>query len=266
MANTPDEYIIDIHGITKIFDRKVVVNKVNLQIQKGKIYGFLGSNGSGKTTTLRMVCGLLTPDAGSGTCLGYDIIKESDKIRRNVGYMTQKFSFWDDLTIEQNLDFVARIFQIPHRKEKVQKTLSILGLADRAQQRTWKLSGGWKQRLALAASLIHDPKILLLDEPTAGVDPQSRREFWEELKRLAADGMTILVSTHYMDEAERCDRLIFINLGNLLAQGTPKEILSQLPKFIKNPNLEDAFVYFLKKGAEQKSSPKVEPKRKGGHR
>ncbi|UXY15313.1 ABC transporter ATP-binding protein [Chitiniphilus purpureus] len=218
---------IDVRGLNKHFGDKHVVNDVSLQVRRGEIFGFLGPNGSGKTTSIRMMCGLLTPDAGSGTCLGYDIATQADQIKRRVGYMTQKFSYWDDLTLRENLDFVARVYHMPDRRERVERTLAELGLASRAGQLTGSLSGGWKQRLALAACLLHQPQLLLLDEPTAGVDPTARRDFWEELHLLAARGISVLVSTHYMDEAERCHKLAYIAYGRLLAQGRADEIIAQ---------------------------------------
>ncbi len=217
---------IDVRGLNKHFGDKHVVNDVSLQVRRGEIFGFLGPNGSGKTTSIRLMCGLLTPDSGSGSCLGYDIIKQSDEIKRHVGYMTQKFSYWDDLTIRENLDFIARLYAMPERKATVDRCLEGLGLSSRAHQLTGSLSGGWKQRLALAACMLHKPQLLLLGEPTAGVDPTARRDFWEELHRLAAEGISVLVSTHYMDEAERCHKLAYIAYGKLLAQGTPDEIVA----------------------------------------
>ncbi|XUW92404.1 ABC transporter ATP-binding protein [Burkholderia sp. M6-3] len=219
------EYVIDVHELNKHFGDKHVVNNVSLRVARGQIFGFLGPNGSGKTTCIRLMCGLLTPDSGTGTCLGYDIRRDSAQIKRNVGYMTQRFSYWEDLTIRENLDFVARIYQMRNRRETVDKSLEALGLQSRANQMTGSLSGGWKQRLALAACMLHEPRLLLLDEPTAGVDPTARRDFWEELHRLAARGISVLVSTHYMDEAERCHKLAYIAYGKLLAQGTSKEVI-----------------------------------------
>ncbi|KAF0812259.1 putative ABC transporter ATP-binding protein YbhF [Andreprevotia sp. IGB-42] len=219
-------YAIDVHGLNKHFGSKHVVKDLSLQVRKGEIFGFLGPNGSGKTTSIRMMCGLLTPDSGTGQCLGYELVRDADAIKRNVGYMTQKFSYWDDLTIRENLDFVARIYQMPNRREVVDRTLENLGLTTRASQLTGSLSGGWKQRLALAACMLHEPQLLLLDEPTAGVDPSARRDFWEELHRLAARGISVLVSTHYMDEAERCHKLAYIAYGQLLAQGTAAEVIA----------------------------------------
>jgi len=196
-----------------------------MQVRPGEIYGFLGPNGSGKTTFLRMLCGLLTPDGGRGQCLGRDFRTESAEIKKHVGYMTQKFSFYEDLTIEENLDFMARLYELPDRKQAVEKSLARLGMTNRRRQLAGTLSGGWKQRLALAACLIHDPQLLLLDEPTAGVDPKARRDFWEEIHRLAAEGLTFLITTHYMDEASRCHRLAYIAYGNLLASGTVDEVI-----------------------------------------
>ena len=217
-------YAIDVHKLNKSFGKKLVVNNVSLQVGRGEIHGFLGPNGSGKTTTIRMVCGLLTPDSGSGTCLGYDILREAEQIKRHVGYMTQKFSFWEDMSIRENLDFVARMYGVPQRRLAVDKALEDLGLTGRSNQLAGELSGGWKQRLALAACMLHDPEILLLDEPTAGVDPGARRDFWEELHNLASRGISVLVSTHYMDEAERCHKLAYIVEGRILARGTASEV------------------------------------------
>jgi ABC-2 type transport system ATP-binding protein len=217
---------IDVRGLNKSFGDKHVVNNLSLQVQPGEIFGFLGPNGSGKTTSIRLMCGLLTPDSGSGSCLGYDILNESGQIKRNVGYMTQRFSFWEDLSIRENLDFVARVYEMPKRREAVEQALSGLGLQDRADQLAGQLSGGWKQRMALAACMLHQPRLLLLDEPTAGVDPTARRDFWEELHRLASRGISVLVSTHYMDEAERCHKLAFIAKGTLLVQGTAADVVA----------------------------------------
>src|SRR5476649_276097 len=219
------DFAIDVAGVTKKFGDKTVVNAIDLQVRRGEIYGFLGPNGSGKTTFIRMLCGLLTPDAGTGTCLGYDLRTQQAEIKRHVGYMTQKFSYYEDLSIRENLDFIARIYDIPDRDAAVQRSLERLGLANRSAQLAGQLSGGWKQRLALAACLIHTPQLLLLDEPTAGVDPKARREFWDEIHQLAADGLTVLITTHYMDEAERCHRLAYLAYGNLLAGGTVEEVL-----------------------------------------
>jgi len=220
------DFVIDVTGVTKRFGSKTVVDTVDLQVRRGEIYGFLGPNGSGKTTFIRMLCGLLTPDGGTGTCLGYDVRTQQTEIKRHVGYMTQKFSYYEDLSIRENLDFIARIYDVPDRATAVQHSLDRLGLANRSHQLAGQLSGGWKQRLALAACLIHSPQLLLLDEPTAGVDPKARREFWEEIHGLAADGLTVLITTHYMDEAERCHRLAYLAYGKLLARGTLAEVLA----------------------------------------
>jgi len=217
---------IAVTGMTKSFGDKVVVNNVSLTVETGEIVGFLGPNGSGKTTTIRLICGLLTPDAGAGTVLGYDVIEEARRIKHQVGYMTQRFSFYEDLTIAENLAFVARLYGLTPRAKIVAETLADLGLAERANQLAGTLSGGWKQRLALAACIMHKPKLLLLDEPTAGVDPKARRDFWDEIHKLAADGLTVLVSTHYMDEAERCHRIAYISYGTLIAEGTVDEIVA----------------------------------------
>jgi ABC-2 type transport system ATP-binding protein len=216
---------IDVRGLTKRFAGRAVVDDVTLQVAGGRICGFLGPNGSGKTTTIRMLCGLLTPDAGSGTCLGFDIGSRSADIKRQVGYMTQRFGLYDDLSIRENLDFVARLFELPQRRNAVDATLERLGLVQRQRQLAGTLSGGWKQRLALAACLLHEPRLLLLDEPTAGVDPKARRDFWDQIHALAAEGITVLVSTHYMDEAERCHELCYIAYGHVLARGTQAQII-----------------------------------------
>src|ERR1044071_7741838 len=198
---------IDVTGMTKRFGDRVVVDAIDLQVRRGEICGFLGPNGSGKTTFLRMLCGLLRSDGGRGTCLGLDVLHDSEHIKRRVGYMTQRFSFWEDLSIRENLDFVARMYAVPGRRARVDASLERLGLEGRQRQLAGQLSGGWKQRLALAACLIHDPELLLLDEPTAGVDPKARLDFWEQIHQLAGEGLTFLITTHYMDEAERCHRL-----------------------------------------------------------
>jgi ABC-2 type transport system ATP-binding protein len=221
------ELVIDVHELTKRFGEIIAVNALTLQVERGEIYGFLGPNGSGKTTAIRMLCGLLKPSAGSGTCLGYDILTQSSEIKRQVGYMTQRFSLYEDLSVGENLDFVARLYEVADRRQAVDVSLERLGLADRRQQLAGSLSGGWKQRLALAACLLHRPQLLLLDEPTAGVDPKARRDFWDEIHLLAAAGVTVLVSTHYMDEAERCHRLAYIACGRLLVHGTVQEIIAR---------------------------------------
>jgi len=221
-----DALVIDVAGLNKHFGERHVVRDLALQVRHGEIFGFLGPNGSGKTTSIRMLCGLLVPDSGQGTCLGHDLIRETAAIKREVGYMTQRFSLWEDLTIAENLDFVARMYGLAQRRAMVSAALEGLGLATRRKQLAGTLSGGWKQRLALAACLIHRPKLLLLDEPTAGVDPKARRDFWDEIHRLAAEGITVLVSTHYMDEAERCHRLAYVADGRLLASGTADEVVA----------------------------------------
>ncbi|WP_097458874.1 ABC transporter ATP-binding protein [Mangrovitalea sediminis] len=224
---TGQEAIIDVRGLSKSFGDKVAVNQVNLKVHKGDIFGFLGPNGSGKTTTIRLLCGLLTPDAGEGQCLGLDVLAESRRIKRQVGYMTQRFSFYEDLTIRENLDFVARVYGMSGRKAAVDEALHQLGLEQRQHQLAGDLSGGWKQRLALSACMLHQPKLLLLDEPTAGVDPQARRDFWDEIHRLSGRGITVLVSTHYMDEAERCNRLGYIAYGHLVGEGSPQSLVEE---------------------------------------
>jgi ABC-2 type transport system ATP-binding protein len=221
------EIAIDVEGLTKSFSGRTVVRDLSLKVPKGEIFGFLGPNGSGKTTTIRMLCGLLTPDSGRGTCLGYDIRKQADEIKRHVGYMTQRFSLYADLSIRENLEFVARVYGVPNPRKAATDAIHRLGLDGRAEQLAGELSGGWKQRLALGACILPSPKLLLLDEPTAGVDPKARREFWEEIHRLAADGITVLVSTHYMDEAERCHEIAYIAFGELLARGTAPEVVAR---------------------------------------
>ncbi len=221
-----DSFAIDVRGMTKRFGLHTVVNGIDLQVRRGEVYGFLGPNGSGKTTFIRMLCGLLAADAGEGSCLGFDVITESEAIKRQVGYMTQRFSFYEDLSIAENLDFVARMYALPNRREAVRDSIERLGLTGRQKQLAGELSGGWKQRLALAACLIHNPQLLLLDEPTAGVDPKARRDFWEQIHELAGQGLTFLITTHYMDEAERCDRLAYLSYGNLLTRGTAAEVIA----------------------------------------
>ena len=218
---------IDVTGLTKRYGGRAVVDKLSIQLETGRICGFLGPNGSGKTTTLRMLCGLLTPDSGSGACLGLDLITQAAQIKRQVGYMTQRFGLYEDLTIRENLDFVARLFELPQRRQAVDQTLERLELTARQHQLAGALSGGWKQRLALAACLLHAPRLLLLDEPTAGVDPKARRDFWDEIHRLAGQGITVLVSTHYMDEAARCHELMYIANGQVLTRGTQADIIDR---------------------------------------
>ena len=221
------EPVIDVHGLVKRFRDTVAVDGVSIQMPKGQVWGFLGPNGSGKTTTIRMICGLLRPSAGEGRCLGYDILRDATLIRRSTGYMTQKFSFWTDLTIRENLEFVARLYNLPHMDSRVDETLETPGLSHRQSQLAGALSDGWKQRLALAAVTMHGPQLLLLDEPTAGVDPKARRDFWDEIQRLSNTGVTVLVSTHYMDEAERCDRIVYLAHGKLVVQGRVDDIVRQ---------------------------------------
>ena len=218
---------IDVKGLTKRFGKKLAVDHIDIAVPQGEVWGFLGPNGSGKTTTIRMLCGLLNADEGQGTCLGLDIRTRSDAIKRQVGYMTQRFSYWEDLSIRENLDFVARLYQLSDRKAVVEGAIRKLGLAKRQNQLAGDLSGGWKQRMALAACTLHNPKLLLLDEPTAGVDPKARRDFWEQIHALSDAGMTVLVSTHYMDEAERCDRIVYILNGKLVARGSVAEVIAQ---------------------------------------
>ncbi|WP_423456739.1 ABC transporter ATP-binding protein [Ottowia sp. VDI28] len=224
-AAAMESLAIDVRGLTKRYGGRAVVDGVDLQVRTGRVCGFLGPNGSGKTTTIRMLCGLLTPDAGEGSVLGLDLQRDALAIKRQVGYMTQKFGLYEDLSIRQNLDFVARLFELKDRRQAVDEALAQLGLSERQRQLAGTLSGGWKQRLALAACLIHQPRLLLLDEPTAGVDPKARRDFWDQIHQLAARGITVLVSTHYMDEAERCHELVYIAYGQVLARGTESQIV-----------------------------------------
>jgi ABC-2 type transport system ATP-binding protein len=217
---------IDVAGLSKSFGGKVAVRGLSLRVERGEIYGFLGPNGSGKTTFIRMLCGLLRPDGGQGTCLGYDIAAEADHIRLRVGYMAQRFSLYEDLSVRENLDFMARIYSLPDRRARIAAIMEQMGLARFAGQLAGTLSGGWKQRLALACCLLHDPRLLLLDEPTAGIDPKARRDFWDDIYALSARGITTLISTHYMDEAERCHRVAYLSYGDLLAAGTADEIIA----------------------------------------
>ncbi|MBI2736906.1 MAG: ABC transporter ATP-binding protein [Rhodospirillales bacterium] len=222
----PDPVLaIDVHDLVKRFGARTVVDRVSLAVGAGRVCGFLGPNGSGKTTTLRMICGLLTPDGGGGTCLGHDLMREREEIKRQTGYMSQRFGLYDDLSIRENLEFIARVYALDRLRERVDGALERLGLATRQKQITGALSGGWKQRLALAACMLHEPRVLLLDEPTAGVDPKARRAFWDEIHAYAARGITVLVSTHYMDEAERCHEIAYIAYGELIARGTVADVI-----------------------------------------
>jgi ABC-2 type transport system ATP-binding protein len=220
-------HVIDVRNLRKSFGARKVVDGLSLQVDQGEICGFLGANGSGKTTTIRMLCGLLVPDGGEGECIGLDIIRQAPLIRRHVGYMTQKFSFYEDLTVFENLDFVASVYEMTNRRAAVEGIMARMGLADRADQLAGQLSGGWKQRLALAACVLHQPKLLLLDEPTAGVDAKARREFWDLIHDMAGEGLTVLVSTHYMDEAERCNRIVYLGNGRIIVQGDAEEVSRQ---------------------------------------
>lgn len=235
--------VIDVKGLTKKFSGRTVVDHFDLTVLKGAIYGFLGPNGSGKTTTIRMVCGLLKPDDGAGTVLGFDVLKDSDKIKERVGYMTQRFSLYGDLSIRENLEFIARLYSLDDLRDRVDASLKSLGLSDRAKQLAGTLSGGWKQRLALAACMIHAPELLLLDEPTAGVDPKARRDFWDAIRDYAAEGVTTLVSTHYMDEAVQCDRIAFIAYGKKLIDARTADIPDEVGLYarrIETPALDEA--------------------------
>ena len=248
------DFAIDVRGLTKRFGKRTAVNGIDIRMPRGQVWGFLGPNGSGKTTTIRMLCGLLRADGGEGTCLGFDIRRQSRDIKDRVGYMTQKFSYWEDLTIRENLEFVANLYGVADRKAVVDRTLETLGLASRQNQLAGALSGGWKQRLALAACTLHEPQMLMLDEPTAGVDPQARRDFWDQIHRLSSEGLTVLVSTHYMDEAERCDQIVYIAYGDLMAQGRVADIIAQSGLFTfvaEGPGVRDLMTRLrVKPGAD----------------
>jgi ABC-2 type transport system ATP-binding protein len=220
------ELAIDLQGLTKTFGNRTVVNGISLQVARGAVFGFLGSNGSGKTTTIRMVCGLLTPSAGNGTCLGFDILTQSAEIKQRIGYMPQKFCLYDQLTVYENLRFIGAVYRLPDLASAIDRQLDYLQLGPYRKHRAIELSGGWRQRLSLACCLIHQPELLFLDEPTAGVDPKARKEFWDYLHEIALhQGATFLVTTHYMDEAEKCTNLGYINQGNLLYTGTTAGII-----------------------------------------
>ena len=236
-----DAVAIRARGLTRQFGHLVAVDHVDLDIPRAQIYGFLGPNGSGKSTTIRMLCGLLRPTSGTVSVLDIDVARDSEKLRRKLGYMTQKFSLWEDLTVGENLEFIARIYSIPRseRAARIALRLEQYHLADRVEQRAGTLSGGQKQRLALAAATLHEPELLLLDEPTSAVDPQSRRDFWESLFGLVHRGTTILVSTHYMDEAERCHRLAILDSGRLAAEGTPKELAAAIDAAVVEIETDD---------------------------
>jgi len=213
------DYVIDVHDLSKSFGARRVVAGLTLQVAKGEVCGFLGANGSGKTTTIRMLCGLLKPDAGQGTCLGLDIVGDAAAIRRQIGYMTQRFSYYEDLTVTENLELVAGVYEMAQPRDAVAAVTVLMDLTDYADELAGNLSGGWKQRLALAACMLHRPQVLLLDEPTAGVDAKARREFWDRIHDMAAEGLTVLVSTHYMDEAERCNRIVYLSNGRIVVEG-----------------------------------------------
>jgi ABC-2 type transport system ATP-binding protein len=256
IAPAPD-IAIDVHGLSKSFGNRKVVRDLSMQVKRGTIYGFLGPNGSGKTTTIRMLTGLLTPDEGEGTCLGYNIRTEADEIKRHVGYMTQRFSLYQDLSVRENLEFVARLYGIENPVAAARAMIERLGLTGREEQLAGELSGGWKQRLALGACTLPNPQLLLLDEPTAGVDPKARREFWNEIHALAAQGLTVLVSTHYMDEAERCHEIAYIAYGVLLAHGTVPEVIAQANLVTYTVGAADSQV-LIKLGDELAALPGVD--------
>ncbi len=236
------ETVIHTESLSKHFGPLVAVREVSLDVHKGEIFGVLGPNGAGKSTTIRMLCGILDPTGGSGTVVGFDIAKQAERIKERIGYMTQRFSLYEDLTVLENLNFYAGIYGLDRatRRTRIATSIERAGLGDRKKQLAGTLSGGWKQRVALACATVHQPPLLFLDEPTAGVDPVSRRDFWEQIHRLAADGTTVLVTTHYMDEAERCHRLAFIFGGRLLDVGTPEEIVARRELDAAELDVDDA--------------------------
>lgn len=230
MPVTDTEIAVSVHDLTRRFGDFVAVDSVSFAVGKGEIFGFLGPNGSGKSTTIRMLTGILAPSSGSGTVAGFDVLKETEKIKAHIGYMSQKFSLYEDLTVEENVDFYAGIYRIPAatRLERKEWVIEMAGLTAHRHSRTAILSGGWKQRLALGCAVLHEPPIIFLDEPTSGVDPLSRRKFWELIYELSEKGVTVFVTTHYMEEAEYCDRIGLIHRGELIAMGTPEELKTQL--------------------------------------
>jgi len=234
------DFAVETHGLRKVFGPIVALEGLDLTIERGEVFGLLGPNGSGKTTTIRMLTGLMTPTAGSATVVGYDVARQAELLRRRIGYMSQKYGLYDDLTVVENVTFYAGLYGLtnPERKDRVREQLSAFQLAARAQQLAGTLSGGWKQRLALACATTHRPDMIFLDEPTAGVDPASRRLFWERIYALSEGGTTILVTTHYMDEAERCERLAFLSRGHLIALGTPADITERFG----TKSVEDVFI------------------------
>ncbi|RJQ47978.1 MAG: ABC transporter ATP-binding protein [Gaiellales bacterium] len=226
MLSDPESYAVVVRDLEKRFGSFVAVNRISLQVKAGEIFGFLGPNGAGKSTTIRMLCGLLTPTAGTGTVAGFDIRQQAERIKAHIGYMSQKFSLYDDLTVEENIDFYSGIYRIPDGKKAARKewVIQMAGLVQHRTSRTAVLSGGWKQRLALGCAILHEPPIIFLDEPTSGVDPISRRSFWDLIYTLAGEGVTVFVTTHYMEEAEYCDRLGLVYRGELIAAGSPDEL------------------------------------------
>ena len=242
--NIDTEYAVKVNNLEKRYGDFKAVNKVSFQVKRGEIFGFLGPNGAGKSTTIRMLCGLIIPTAGEANILGFDVFKEAEKIKEHIGYMSQKFSLYEDLTVEENIDFYSGIYQIPKAEKKDRKewVIRMSGLEEYRNSLTSVLAGGWRQRLALGCALLHKPPVVILDEPTSGVDPISRRKFWDLIYELAAEGVTIFVTTHYMDEAEYCDRLAMIYQGELVATGTPDEMkIRYMSKEILNLECSDPY-------------------------
>ncbi len=221
---------VKVENLEKKFGNFIAVNRINFEVSKGEIFGFLGPNGAGKSTTIRMLCGILMPTSGKGTVIGFDIMRQQEEIKQHIGYMSQKFSLYDDLTVGENIDFYGGIYKVPNINIRKEEVLKEARLENARNRLTATLAGGWKQRLALVCSLMHHPKMVFLDEPTSGVDPITRRSFWDTIKNLAKSGVTVFVTTHYMDEAENCNRMALIYKGNIIALGTPNEMKTKLMK------------------------------------
>ncbi len=250
------DFAVSVENLTKRFGDFTAVNNISFSTKTGSIFGFLGPNGSGKSTTIRMICGVLKPSSGSALVMGYDVVTQTEKVRNNLGYMSQRFSLYEDLTVDENLDFYAGVYSLPKdiRNQRKKELIIMAGLEGKEKKLAGTLSGGWKQRLALGCSLIHKPKLLILDEPTAGVDPVSRRVFWQIIHELSHQGITVFVTTHYMDEAESCDEVGFIFNGNLLEIAPPKKLIEEH----KADNLEDIFIKFVEEVTHSKISSSFE--------